>query len=168
MLLHDTARLLARYEGVERRLFEVFGRWSMDTEQPDVARLFAEQAHHHAWHAELWAERRPVLHDLDASTLELPVTGVLGAGVEDGVDRLSVLAEGVLPELVGIYEAHLAASDPVADGPVIRALRLVTADENADWRAARSLLAALAPEGAGAERSVARQSIVAALVAPLR
>lgn len=168
MRLHDTARLLARYEWVERRLFEVLGGWSIETQDGDIARLFAEQAHHHAWHATLWAERRPILHDLDAGSLDRPVPHGLGTGVRTDVDRLSTLSEGLLPELVRIYESHLAAADPVADGPVVRALRLITADGNADRRAARSLLEASAPEGAGVERAVARQSLVTQVLDPLR
>ena len=46
----------------------------------------------------------------------------------------------VLPRLVVSYERHLAAASPVTDGPVIRALRLVLADEVEDWRAGERLV----------------------------
>ena len=46
----------------------------------------------------------------------------------------------VLPRLVTSYERHLAAVAPAADGPVIRALRLVLNDEIEDWRAGERLV----------------------------
>jgi hypothetical protein len=47
---------------------------------------------------------------------------------------LAGLYRVVLPRLVVSYQAHLRVAMPVSDGPVIRALRLVVADEMEDWR----------------------------------
>jgi hypothetical protein len=169
VLIRDTARRLARYEWVERRLFEILGRWSLDANPAELARLLAVQSHHHAWHAALWAERRPVLHDLTeadvavAPALQEALEALAGSVAAS--ERLSAVAEEVLPALLLVHRAHAAAADPVADGPVQRALGLVIADEDDDWRAARALLAAVAPGGAGAERGATRQSTLAELLA---
>ena len=61
----------------------------------------------------------------------------------------------VLPRLVVTYGRHLAAASPVTDGPLIRALRLVLADEVEDWQAGERLV----------QRLVARPHDVAAVYA---
>ena len=51
--------------------FVVLGERVRDESDPRLQRLFATAAHRHAWHAELWARRRPAIphdavHDLPA------------------------------------------------------------------------------------------------------
>jgi len=60
------------------------------------------------------------------------------SGLEDGtalgaLPFLAGLYRVVLPRLVISYQAHLRVASPVSDGPVIRALRLVVADDLEDW-----------------------------------
>jgi hypothetical protein len=46
----------------------------------------------------------------------------------------------VLPRLVVSYEQHLRAASAVTDAPVMRALRLILADEIEDWHAGERLV----------------------------
>ncbi|MCU1375776.1 MAG: hypothetical protein JWO68_3062 [Actinomycetia bacterium] len=162
MLIRDAARFLAHHAWVERRLFEVVGGWSADTTDGDVARVLAAQSHHHAWHASLFEERVPLLHDLDASELEVPVALVTFvdavAASGDDVERLVALARLVVPELLSRYQALLDTASPVADAPVARALRLVVTDEQEDWRAALALLRSHLRTEGDVVRAAAHQS----------
>ncbi|MDA8147370.1 MAG: hypothetical protein M0Z93_01150 [Actinomycetota bacterium] len=64
------------------------------------------------------------------SRTDEPPEGGTGPGA---LPFLAGLYRVVLPRLVVSYQAHLRAASPVSDGPVIRALRLVVADELEDW-----------------------------------
>ncbi len=57
--------------------------------------------------------------------------------------RLVGLARVVLPRLIAGYGLHLRRAAPVADGPVIRALRLVVRDEVEAWWATETLVQTL-------------------------
>ena len=50
-------------------LFEVTGAWVFDTTDAARQRWFAEASHRHAWHAELWAGRSPLIPVIDADAL---------------------------------------------------------------------------------------------------
>ena len=55
-------------------LFERLGGWVADTADHSLQRLFAEASHLHAWHAELWAQRAPIIPpvELDISVATTP------------------------------------------------------------------------------------------------
>lgn len=170
MLIRDTVRVLARHRWVERRLFETLGAWSLDCPDPAIARLFAVQAHHHAWHAAMWDERVPLLHDGDPADIAPPTELV---GFHDAVaepaatlERLVGLVRVVLPRLLADYEAHRAAAVPVCDGPVMRALGLAVTDVEDDWRAATPFLGSLVRTGADEERAAAHQLRLEQLAPP--
>jgi hypothetical protein len=42
-------------------LFETLGGWVTSTDDPALQRRFAQAAHRHAWHAQLWSDRRPTI-----------------------------------------------------------------------------------------------------------
>ncbi|HWD51363.1 MAG TPA: hypothetical protein VG412_03115 [Acidimicrobiales bacterium] len=54
--------------------------------------------------------------------------------------RLAGLYRVVLPRLVVSYQHHLGAASAVTDAPVLRALRLILADEIEDWHAGERLV----------------------------
>jgi hypothetical protein len=160
VLIREQALRIARHRWAERRLFDIVGAWSLDEPDADVARHFAAQARHHAWRASMWDVVRPVLHDVDT------MPDVPGSTIEafDAVDRSSTTAERltavgqVLAVLVGRYEHDLASTDPVADAPVIRVLRLVISDAKEDWQAAALLQRSVVRTEEDVDRAAAHQS----------
>jgi hypothetical protein len=142
VLIRDAARLLARHAWVERRLFEVVGGWAADTTDGEVAGAFAALSHHCAWHAELLEARGPLLHDVERAPASPELVAYLDAvaASADDDERLVALVRVVLPDQLAQYEALLTSTTPVSDAPVIRAVRLVVADEQDDWRATGLLL----------------------------
>ena len=88
-----------------------------------------------------------------------PVPGT--AADADPLDavRLAALYRVTVPRLVATYGRHLAMATAVADGPTIRALRLVRRDEVESWLAGEALLEALlaSPEAAAAAAETQRE-----------
>jgi hypothetical protein len=125
---------------LESRLFEVLGAWVAGEPDPEVKAALAAHSLRHAWHAEVWRERLPRVTHIDADALTVPagdgVAGVIGAlerarGADQTVERLVGVARLVLPRLVAAYRARIQAAHPLADGPTVRWLGLVVADEAA-------------------------------------
>lgn len=158
LTLDQAAALAGRYRWVERRLFELTGSWAPEVPAPTAGVLLDALSLQHAWHAELWADRLPVLDGADHEALTRPsptlaglfgalsgATPVRGDGVAAGEDdrwvaRLAGLFRVVLPRLVVGYGRHLSMAVPATDGPTIRALRLTLRDEIEAWQAGEGLL----------------------------
>ena len=164
--LGRTAGLVGEYRWIEASLFRLLGEWVSDMPVPGVQVHLDAQSMRHAWHAELWGDRLPVLAgvDPDGPTRPSAATAALFAALE-GVEptpegpgstwpaadlgplprpgalpRLAGLYRVVLPRLVTSYTRHLRVVAPVADGPLRRALRLVLRDEVEDWLAGERLV----------------------------
>ncbi len=161
--LGATAALVGEYRWVEHALYVLLGGWVLDVGIPAVQLRLDGQSMRHAWHAELWAERLPVLAGIDADRLTVPSasTAALFAALEGetpavgdadawgpageegppgALPRLAGLYRVVLPRLVTSYLMHRHLANPVADAPVLRALQLTLNDELEDWRAGEELL----------------------------
>jgi hypothetical protein len=142
--LREAAVRVGAYRWVERRLFELTGSWAAAPGLPDGPRLLLfEASAQHAWHAELWEARLPVLPGVDPELLTRPVgrtvepllaglsPGAFDGDAETAGRRFLVgLARAVLPLLLVSYRRFGQRLVPVADGPAIRALTLVVRDEN--------------------------------------
>ena len=146
--LHEAAELIGAYRWAEERLFAVTGRWSADPAMDPEAQVHLfEASAQHAWHADLWADRLPVLDGFDreeATRPRGPLLEPLLTALEDEpapVGRLAGLARVIVPELAAAYRHHLARAVPVTDGPVIRTLHLVLADLDAEEAALERVLA---------------------------
>ncbi|MDA8314826.1 MAG: hypothetical protein M0010_06575 [Actinomycetota bacterium] len=164
MGLHEAATRYGAYRWVERRLFEVTGAWAAAPSLSDEAQVFCfEVSTEHAWHAELWEARLPVLAGVDRERLTRP----LGPTVEPLLARLAPetpggtdeaagrrflvgLARVVLPLLLVSYRGLGRRLVPVADAPAIRALTLVQRDEEEELAAAQAIVDAFlgTPEAA--------------------
>src|SRR5262249_30094892 len=152
-------------------LFETVGGWVTAVPELAVKATLATQSHHHAWHAELWHGLLPSIPDhLRPADLVVPagagdralVDGL--AGAPGTVGRVAGLYRVALPRLIAAYTDHLALTTPVTDGPAIRALRLVLADEHDDRAAGEALLdAALAADPTLAERVAVEEARLRAL-----
>jgi hypothetical protein len=157
LTLEEQSRVIGAYQWIERRLFEVTGGWVASEPVAEARLIFDVYSQQHAWHAELWADRLPVLDGIDPATLTLPPSAevdrlvTLVAGGAPGqapaaggtLLRLVGLARVVLPRLVAGYGLHLRRAAPVADGPVVRSLRLVVRDEIEAWQATETLVQTL-------------------------
>ncbi len=161
-----TAALVGEYRWIETSLYTLLGGWVADMPIAGVQVHLDGQSMRHAWHAELWGDRLPVLSDVDPDALTRPsaATAALFAAldgvepVEDGpgstwppadrvvaprpgaLPRLAALYRVVLPRLVTSYTRHLRVVAPIADGPLRRSLRLVVNDEIEDWLAGERMV----------------------------
>jgi hypothetical protein len=153
LTLGVTAALVGEYRWIEGALYATLGSWVVDMPLPAVQLQVDAQSMRHAWHAELWAERLPVLAGVDAERLSVasrPTQALLaalggddlpgGEGPPGALPRLAALYRVVLPRLVTTYDRHLGVTSPITDGPVARALRLVLNDEVDDWRTGERLV----------------------------
>jgi hypothetical protein len=177
--LVELARMVGGYRWVEFRLFEVLGGWVASESQPEARLMFDVQSRHHAWHAQLWADRLPSVDgvvDPDLVTVapgpgpeELFATlgGVRGGEPGGGgtLLRLVGLARVVLPRLACGYALHLRRAVPVSDSPVIRALRLALRDETEAWQTTEGMVQSLIRRPHDVEVVTAHQQRLEALVA---
>ncbi len=183
LALSDAARILGGYRWMEQRVFELTGAWAADAADPRVQLHLDEVSIQHAWHAELFADRLPVLDGVDPDALSVPdgpvagpllgALGHLGDSAADAdpltdVRRLAGLYRVVLPRLLVTYDRHLGAAVPATDGPVIRVLRLVLRDESESWLAGESQLQALVvtPEAVAAAGQVQTELEALCIEAP--
>ncbi len=155
--LQEAAVRHGAYRWVERRLFELTGSWASAPGLPDEARvLLFEASAQHAWHADLWRSRLPLLAGVDHERLTRPI----GAAVEPLLESLAPdawhggeetagrrflvgLVRVVLPRLLVSYRRFAERLQPVADGPAIRALTLVVRDEEEEVAAAEAVVGPL-------------------------
>ncbi len=153
------AEVQGAYRWVEHQLFELTGQWSSTAAVPAVRVHFDQQSLAHAWHADLWADRLPMLDGVDREALTRPSGPVLAAlvtALADGgrspdddpsvatdLRRLTALSRTVLPALVTEYRSHLGRTVAVAEQPTMRVLRLVADDDAAAVEAGEALQAAL-------------------------
>jgi hypothetical protein len=187
LTLRQGGELVVAYQAVESALFGLAGRWSAEPGSPGAQLYFFAASQQHAWHAELWAARRPMASGLGApgcgldaepARSLLETLGALGEGgsfEERSVRRLSGWCRVLLPRLAVTYERHRQRAVPSADGPLLRALRHVLMDVHESWTAGEGLLQSelatgdLAAAAAGAqgalEAAVARAGSTAGLIA---
>jgi hypothetical protein len=137
---------------VEMRLFETLGRWSGVVDEPRARVVLAAASRHHARHSELWMGLLPGLPHLATADLVAPGDGAAAmvAALEDLDDaptdqRLAVLVQVALPQLIDRYATHLELTVPVADAPTARVLRLALADLRADRDAVAAVASAISP-----------------------
>jgi hypothetical protein len=160
---------------MEQRLFELSGAWAAEVTVPEVQIHLDQVSGQHAWHAELWMARLPVLDGTDPEALTRPAGPAVGplfdALVDSSgtVERLAGLYRVVLPRLLVTYDRHLLRAAPVADAPTVRALRLVRRDEIESWQEGEALLQRLlvGPGDAAAAAAVQQRlesSVVASAV----
>ena len=134
----EAVRRARRFRDLERRLFEVMGGWVREAADPELKLILRAQSFQHAWHADLWANLIPPGLEEGRRT----VAGRLEEGVEamaeaaDTVARVAAAYEVVLPELMGTYRGFREAASSAADGPLVRALTLMLADDVAAAEAA--------------------------------
>ena len=143
--LHQAAALVGAYCAIERRLFELTGSIATESEMvPEIQVYLDSLSAEHAWHAELWSDRLPVVNGIDALALVVlpePAEEVLdqvGSGI--AAERLVGLFRVVLPRLVASYAQHEAFASSVSEPPTLRVLRLILRDEVEAWVSGEALV----------------------------
>ncbi len=146
LTIEESARLAGGHRWLELRLFQVVGGWVGSTSEADSKLMFDRHSQHHAWRAQQWWDRLPVLADVDRPALVVADAPALAsatdtlARAESTTVRLAGLYRVLLPRLYGRYRNHLALASPVSDGSTIRTLDIVAGDVAKDWREGELLL----------------------------
>jgi hypothetical protein len=144
--LAEGARLIGSHRWCEARLFEILGSWVASTPEIEAKLLLDRHGQHHAWRADQWWDRLPVLADVDRDALVVPLVphGAAAAdylaGLEGTVPRLAAVYRMSLPRLVAAYQHHRSRANPASDAAVIRTLDLLQRDVANDWQEGELLL----------------------------
>lgn len=171
--VHEAAARIGRYRWTEERLFEVLGGWVASVPELDVKRCLGTQSHHHAWHAELWVGCLPQLGDTTPDQLTAAANDEMVAfmtalaepdGADQTIERLVGVYRVLVPRTIAAYAYHLDHTRPIADGPVIRTLRIVLQDELDDWREGEALVQSLLVGPEEVRRASERQAALEALM----
>jgi hypothetical protein len=172
--LNESARRVGHYAWLERRLFEVLGRWSTTVPEDEVKVCLAVHSRHHAWHAELWHERLPELQAVERDDLVVPpddrgasVAEALEKGADEAdqtLEKLVGVYRVLLPRLVTTYRADLQSASTITDGPASRVLRLILHDDLDEWEEGEWLIQRLLRDATDAKRAAARAAAVEAAV----
>ena len=173
LALEESARRVGHYQWIEMRLFELLGEWIQDVPELAVKERLGVYGQQHAWHAELWHARLPVLRDMDpVRWVVAPTAGMVRfvealadvRGPEHTIDKLVGVFRVLLPRLITTYGSHLAAASTVSDGPVIRSLRLTLADEIEEWREGERMIQSLLHDAPAVGRAARRQGSLEELI----
>ena len=116
----DLVDICEHMAAINRELFERLGGWVADEPEPAFQQWFAVACHRHAWHADLWNERRP----------EVPIAPTPAAATAERSepdDRAGWYADQ-LAALQRDLAAIDARVDPVLDPSTTRVIHLVAAD----------------------------------------
>ena len=137
MTLSDSAARLGACAWVEQRLFETLGGWVRSTNDPALALALATVARHHASHALQITGLLPATRDHDPAVLVSPPPDDddLWASVARAEEATAGLATLLGPTLSGhlaALESWLESASPVRDGPGIRVVEAVLAEDRTD------------------------------------
>jgi hypothetical protein len=161
VLLDEAIRLVGGHAWAESRLFETLGAWVAVTEQPEAKLLLDRHSQHHAWRAQQWWDRLPVLADVDRDRLIQPPTPAAAAGaaalagLEGTVARLAGVYRVALPRLFAGYQRHRQRADRPSDGSAIRTLHLLMPDVAGDWREGEVFLQVLLRDRTSVDQAAA-------------
>ena len=115
LTLEASGRRFGHYVWVERRLFEVLGAWSGDTEDRAARPVLAANAAHHAWRAGVLADRLPMARGSTSPDGSLRPTRrwpsassvIAEPGPDETAERLVGVYRVVVPDLVaGLRGPH--------------------------------------------------------------
>ena len=132
MTIDESARRLGEVAWAEGRLFEVVGQWVTATPEADLKLVFARLSRLHGEHAVSIGALLPETRDHDPGALLAPGPGAEAANASlaaAGPDRrVGALAEALRTHLE-VLEAYLGDASPVRDGPGIRVIGAVIAED---------------------------------------
>lgn len=116
-----------RYRSIEWALCQVTGAWAGDDANPVARRNFAAASARHAWHLQLWNERRPQINTVEPAPSPAAWVGERSlTQATTTADRANALAAAAT-QLQATYEAHRESVDPLTDPPTAEVLRRILA-----------------------------------------
>lgn len=144
MELESLGQLCGANAWAEEALFGLLGAWAAEGSPAMAAAMADRHSMHHAWRAQQWRERLPVLADLDPNSLVADGHG-LGPAIETLVGQSSLaqlvgVYRGLLPRLVALYRSQERLLVEPSDSSAIRTLQLVYPDLVRDWMEGESCL----------------------------
>lgn len=122
----DLTEACERQSALSLGWFETVGRWVGDEPDPIRQRWYSAAAHRHAWHAELWAERRPRIPPEVVPAPPVPADVATGTAT-DPIGRAADYAAAI-DAMRADLDALRAATDPDLDPSTHRVIDLVGAD----------------------------------------
>jgi hypothetical protein len=164
--LEASARRIGHYCWIEMRAFEILGAWTATVPEPAVKAALATHSRQHGWHAEVWHDLLPVIGETGVDSYITPATPALVAFVEAlaapeaadlTIEKLVGAYRVLLPHAAVTYADHLDHASPISDGPAIRALHLVLADQLDHWHEGEALLRAQVRSAADVDRAASHQ-----------
>ncbi len=126
LTIDEQARALAAAVVIERRAFETIGRAAAAADEPAAKLVLATVSRHHGEHAVALEALLPATRDHDPAGL----VGTAEAAADPPTPGDAPLA--ALEGAIAHHEATIARLTPVADGPMLRALTAVLAEERSD------------------------------------
>jgi hypothetical protein len=143
MTLDESARRLGTLAWTERRLFELVGGWVVSTPEPEVKLAFARISRRHGDHSITLRDLLPDTRDHDPEAfVAAPAGGDAGldaaAVAVTTAERLDAV-DGIAPSHLRALEAYLADTSVVRDGPAIRVVGAVLAEDAASFGALAGL-----------------------------
>lgn len=165
MILDEAARSAGGFSWAEARLFEVLGGWVATTPEPELKLMLDRHSHHHAWRADQWQDRLPVLAGVDHQALTAAPSPALEAayaqlaGLDTTVQRLAGAYRFALPRLAADYATYRVEGTVVSDGSGLRTARIVEADLESDWHEGELALQHLIGQSGGGAVDAAAETV---------
>jgi hypothetical protein len=147
--LESAGRLCGANRWAETQMFEILGSWVPTTAEVPAKLMLDRHSLHHAWRADQWWERLPVVADVDREALVTAPSAAASSAIDSlremsgPVSRLAGAYRVAIPRLAAAYQHQLAVTSPVAASSILRTLDIVMADLLADWREGEYLLQSL-------------------------
>ncbi|HQV58568.1 MAG TPA: hypothetical protein PKV27_11185 [Ilumatobacteraceae bacterium] len=114
-----------RYRAAEWELCQALGGWSGDDDDPVARREFAAASARHAWHLQLWDERRPQINTVDPPPAPSEsIDGSNLASISRTADRRRH-AELAIDRLATRYRQHANEIDALVDPATAETLRRI-------------------------------------------
>lgn len=142
MMIDELARRITHWQAIEISAARLLGEWIPTAEPLSLRSLMAAWARNFTWHAELWAERLPVVPGADwspsnsnASSAHLVVDAVVSPAA-----AVQILLDEVWDRLIDELRTAAAGIDPRLDGPTHRTIELVLVDLEQDRQQAHSVV----------------------------
>jgi hypothetical protein len=149
---------MARFAFASRRSMELLATWVWRTPDLNAKLALGRHAYEQAVHANFFRQRstelRPGLpaygwqpQPVDLGPIDSAFRGIVDAPSLPA--RLGAFYGSVLPSLLGRHEVYLQAADPILEGPSVRLLEHVVAEEQRQLAWGRAQLSALPEPEAG-------------------